>query len=85
MRSEIQGFDNDGRKFSFGSIEFDGEKVVARPTKGHEEMMGITAAEPIMVAGGEAVYPDDEPERFVRSLWLAYSGSRVWALEAVGF
>jgi hypothetical protein len=60
-----------------GYISFDGEKVViSEPAR----MLAWMAREPIMIDG--ATYPEDEPEKFVRNLHLAYRGSYAWADEA---
>lgn len=87
LRADVMGFDGAGERFRFGSILTDGDRVMfqAEDGEGHEEMLRIMSTEPIMVEKGEAVYPEDEPERFVRKLELAYRGSRVWATPAVAF
>jgi hypothetical protein len=48
---------------------------------GDTEQAQEIAQTPIMLRSG-ILKPDDDPERFTRSLHLAYHGSRMWAIKA---
>jgi hypothetical protein len=64
-----------------GEIVWDGKRITAS-----EEWLQRLIREPIPVADKgtrRELYAGDDPELFVKSLWLYYTGSYMWATKPV--
>jgi hypothetical protein len=64
-----------------GEIVWDGETIKATGSKG----VRSAARDPIMPWGirGKIIKPEDEPEKFMRNLWLMYRSPYFGAVKAV--
>jgi hypothetical protein len=69
---EVFGLDDEGQK-KRGEIIWDGEKMTS---SNDSQLLKTIVEEPIGVKG-KALFAKDDPELFMRSLCVAYSGSYV--------
>lgn len=76
----IYGLNKTGKDEKIGDIIYDGEKIT---TSSNSRLLKYIATEPITLRDMKQVKPDEEPEKFMRSLYLAYHGSYVRAMRAV--
>ena len=78
---DIYALNRDAEDVKVGEILFDGKRITAA---GEEPLMKRIASVPI-VAKGERIDPDKEPERFVRNLWQEYRSPYLRAMKPRDF
>lgn len=72
------GLDDDANEKELGRVTLIDGKIVPS-----NDAMRYVALNPLMIGDSDVIYPDKEPERFLRSLYLEYRGTYCTALKAV--